>query len=713
MPTRLPSKPWSSPSKKPNKSLKSRPLLVQLSFLTLVSVVSVCLVILLALRAITYEAFQYQQRSQLSWQPFAQARAIRSQDLAHLGRLMGSDATLVMAWRQSAPQIEAYAQAVAEEQTPAQLEKLRLECLPSLWDIAQRLFLESDPGTADSTPHTVAYSAYADLFLLCDSNGVVVLEETSQADPEKPDFGKVSVRFPLDPANDPAPWQRSLAQDALFQAAGRGPVKGTFWAYGPSHLYQAVAVPCPMGVIILGDRVDQQMAQEASQLTGQAETVILFDGKMLATSQSKTSEEQAKAAAGWTPQQDHMLEVNWGGNPYLAASYPLGQRGWMVFLKSTRELDALARQQAWLIAAIVGLSALLSFAISTPLARRIAAPLRGLSQAMARVGQGDLEATAPAQGPLEIVEAAQAFNQMVGGLRQKDTLEKFVTRLEQLRKEADPQDPLVRDQAQFGGYVVTRRLGVGGMATVYKALPAQTLEEAGRVAIKVIHRAFAQDEDYQRRFRREFEIMQRLEHPGLVRVLDSGDLNGLLYIAMEYVEGENLRDLLERKGQLEFATFVKLAGQMLEAVEAAHQAGVTHRDLKPENIMVGEQGVKVMDFGLAIASGTARITLSGDTVGTPRYLAPEQFTGGGGNHSDQYSLGVLFYEMLTGVTPFEGDNPMAVLLLHLNQPPARPRELRADLPEALENLILQMLAKDPRERFRNLLEIKAKLNLIQ
>lgn len=671
---------------------------------------SVCLVILLAMRATTYESFRRQQRSQLSWRPFAQARAIRAQDLVHLGRLMGNDATMVTAWRQSAPQIEVYAQALAEGQPPAQLEKLRLECLPSLWDISQRLFLESDPGTADPEPHTEAYGCYADLFLLCNSNGVVVLEETSQADPEKADFGKVSVKFPLDPANDPAPWQRSLAQDALFQAAGRGAVKGSYWAYGASHLYHAVAVPCSMGVIILGDRVDQQMAREASELTGQAETVVLFEGKLLASSQTRTNDEQARTAAAWTPQQDHMLEVDWGGRPYLAASYPLGEGAWMVFLKSTQELDALTRQQAWLIAALVAISALISLAISAPLAGRIAAPLRALAQAMAGVGQGDLEARAPTQGPLEIVAAAQAFNQMVEGLRQKETLEKFVIRLEQLRKSADPQDPLVRDQTQFGSYVVTQRLGVGGMATVYKALPAQTLDESGKVAIKVIHRSFAQDAEYQRRFRREFEIMQRLEHPGLVRVLESGDLNGLLYIAMEYVEGENLRALLERSGVLELPLFVTLAGQMLEAVQAAHQAGVTHRDLKPENLMVGEQGVKVMDFGLATASGTARITLSGDTVGTPRYLAPEQFTQGGGDHSDQYSLGVVFFEMLTGVTPFQGENPMAVLLLHLNEPPPRLRDLCADLPEALENILLQMLAKDPRERFANLVEIKEKLD---
>ena len=664
------------------------------------------------MRAVTYEAFLRAQRSQLSWRPFAQARAIRAQDLAHLGRLMGNDATLVTAWRQSGPQIKAYSRAVAEGLESAQLEKLRLECLPSLWDIAQRLFLESDPGTAESHPHTVAYGAYADLFLLCDSQGVVVLEETTRSDPEKPDFGKVAVEFPLDPANDPAPWQRSLAQDVLFQAARHGPVNGMYWSYGPSQLYHAVAVPCPMGLIILGDRVDREMAQEASHLTGEADTLILFQGRLVDSSQLAIDPERAKAATAWISgfKQDQTLEVNWGGLPYLAACYPLGEQGWMVFLKSTLELDGLARQQAWLTAALVLISGLVSLLVSAPLARRIAAPLRALSRSMAQVGQGDLEARAPAQGPLEIVQAAQAFNQMVEGLRQKETLEKFVHRLEQLRKIADPQDPLVRDQTQFGSYVVTERLGVGGMATVYKALPAQSLDESGKVAVKVIHRSFAQDEDYQRRFQREFEIMQRLDHPGLVRVLESGDLNGLLYIAMEYVEGENLRDLLDRRGPLELGTFVRLAGQILEAVQAAHQAGVTHRDLKPENLMLSPQGVKVMDFGLATASGTARITLSGDTVGTPRYLAPEQFTKGAESHSDQYSLGVVFYEMLTGVTPFQGDHPLAVLMLHVNEPPPKPRDLRSDLPQALENVLLQMLAKDPRERFRDLLEVKAKLD---
>lgn len=677
---------------------------------------SLALAVLLALRATTYRAFTQQQRSLLSWRPFAQARNIREQDLAHLARLMGNDATLVTAWRQSKPAINAYAAAVSQSRDPAQREALRQKCLPSLWDIAQRLFLESDPGTADSTPHSQAYGACADLLLLCDDQGAVLLEETTQSDPTRADFGKVSIQFPLDPSRDSPPWRHNLASDAFFQSARKHTsAASAYWAYGPSQLYHVVAVSSPVGVIILGDRVDAQMVAEASQLAGQADTVALRQDRLLASTLSNASSSDVLLMSSWVSQLNgpRTIQVKFHGQDHLAACYPLGPEGqeqpagWMLFLKTTEKLDGLARQQEWITAGLVLAAALAALAMAAPLANRIARPLRDLSDAMARVGEGDLEARAPAEGPREIVQAAQAFNRMVEGLRQKETLEKFVSKLEQLRKVADPQDPLVRDQTQFGAYVVSERLGVGGMATVYRALPAKTLEEAGQVAIKVIHRSFAQDDDYQRRFRREFEIMQRLDHPGLVRVLESGDLNGLLYITMEYVDGENLRQLLDRRGPLDLASFLALAIPVLEAVQAAHEAGVTHRDLKPENLMVCENGVKVMDFGLATALGTARITQSGETIGTPRYLAPEQITKGSSEASaDQYALGVVFFEMLTGVTPFQGEHPMAILLMHLSEAPPRLRDLRVDLPEKLENLLQQMLAKNPNERFRDLLEIR-------
>lgn len=679
---------------------------------------SLALAVLLALRATTYRAFTQQQRSLLSWRPFAQARSIRQQDLTHLARLMGNDATLVTAWRQSKQAISAYTTAVSENLDPTQLEALRQKCLPSLWDIAQRLFLESDPGTADSSPHSQAYGACADLLLFCDDQGAVLLEETTRPDPNRGDFGKVLVQFPLDPSRDAPPSRHSLASDPFFQSVrSQGSTDSAYWAYGPSQLYHAVAVSSPVGVIILGDRVDAQMVGEASQLAGQAETVALRQTSLLATTFKNPSPADVLLMSSWVAQlnESRVMQVKFHGQDYLAACYPLGPEGqqppgWMLFLKTTEKLDGLARQQEWITAGLVVAAALAALAMAAPLANRIARPLRDLSKAMAQVGQGDLDAQAPAEGPREIVQAAEAFNHMVEGLRQKETLEKFVSKLEQLRKVADPQDPLVRDQTQFGEYLISERLGVGGMATVYRALPVASLEAAGQVAIKVIHRSFAQDAEYQLRFRREFEIMQRLDHPGLVRVLESGDLNGLLYITMEYVDGENLRQVLERRGPLDVASFVRLAIPVLEAVQAAHDAGVTHRDLKPENLMVCESGVKVMDFGLATALGTARVTQSGDTVGTPRYLAPEQITKGSSEaSSDQYSLGVVFFEMLTGVTPFQGEHPMAILLMHLSEAPPRLRDVRAELPEKLENILQQMLVKDPNERFRDLREIREAL----
>ncbi|MBT9582303.1 protein kinase [bacterium] len=652
---------------------------------------------------------------------------MRQWDLAHMGRLIAGDATLVTAWRTAKRELQAYVDEVLHGNHRDQLLAARQAYLPSLWDISQRLFLETDPSTLESTPQRKAYAACADLFLLCDEQGVVVVEQATVSDPARPDFGKVCVEFPLDPSREPLPVRLNLGQDPLFVGAlqKNAPVTA-YWRYGDGLLYHAVAVPSPIGVFILGDRVDQQLVNDASQLVGGAYTLAWSGDRVLASIPAKGPEIDQEVSQSWVSHTRHpeVRDIVLAGRPYVAACYPLSSKvalldaipaaaepaGWMLFLKTTDELEAVARQQAGVAAGLILVAALLGLAVASPLANRIARPLVALSQAMAQVGEGDLEAKATPSGPMEIVEAAHAFNRMVDGLRQKETLEKFVEKLEQLRKTADPQDPLVRDQTQFGNYVLTARLGVGGMATVYTALPAATLDEFGKVAIKVIQRAYAQDNEYKARFRREFQIMQRLQHPGLVRVLESGDLNGLLYIAMEYVEGENLRELLEREGSLELARFLELAIPLLEAVEAAHQAGVTHRDLKPENLMITQGGIKVMDFGLASASGASRVTQSGDTVGTPLYMAPEQVRGGTCQaSSDQYSLGVIFFEMLTGVPPFQADHPMALILKHITDPPPKPRDICSDIPAAVEVAILKMLCKEPPQRYANLLEVKTAL----
>jgi len=700
----------------------ARTLRSQIFLLILLSIAAVSLASLVSMRSITYQAFARQQRSSLSWKPFAQARRVRLQDLAHIGRLIATDAYLIEAWRRSRKDIQAYALAVRQSKSDTKvLEELRLKCLPSIWDISQRLFLESDPN-----PDQTIYAACADLCLLCDDEGVVVLEAMTGNDPARPDFGKVEVHFPLELQRQPTPQKIDLGQNSLIQAAlHSGRPMAAYWTYG-SDLYQAVGVPSDVGLVLLADRVDQQLVREASHLVGEADSLALTAEKILAESfrSQSVGEAELRRALGRLGDSPETREFRLPGAGYVAECYPLSsepreldsdevsskQLGWMLFLKTTEELESVARRQAGVTVAVVLGAALLGLVLATPLANLIARPLEKLSQAMARVGEGDLDARAASSGPVEIVSAAQAFNGMVEGLRQKETLEKFVDRLEQLRKAADVQDPLVRDQTQFGQYVVARRLGAGGMATVYAGLPVSTLDEAGRVAIKVIHRSVADDPEYQARFQREFQVMQRLQHPGLVRVIESGQLNGLLYIAMEYVEGQDLREYLNDKGELGEQEFLELAGPILEAVQAAHEAGVTHRDLKPENVMITQGTIKIMDFGLATASGASRLTRSGDTVGTPLYMAPEQVRGAPCEaRSDQYSLGVMFFEMLTGITPFQSEHPMGLILKHMSDPPPRPRDIRSDVPEKFERVILKMLSKNPDDRYPDLLAVKSEL----
>ena len=387
--------------------------------------------------------------------------------------------------------------------------------------------------------------------------------------------------------------------------------------------------------------------------------------------------------------------------------------GRVVFLKSEDSLDAILSQQDWSAfrVAVAALSFGLLFA--SVMAGIVSKPLVDLANSMRQVGQGQLEVQAHVGGPSEIRHAAAAFNNMVDGLRQKETLEKFVTRLEEIRKSADVSDPLVRDQTQFGRYVVARRLGGGGMATVYVGLPVETLSESERVAIKVIHREFAVSEDYQARFRREFNVMRSLTHPGLVQVFESGELNGLLYIVMEYVDGTTLGDSLEKNGPVSLDRFHQLVLPLLDAMQFSHTRGVVHRDLKPDNLMLTTLGLKVMDFGLAVGSDMSRITQSGDAIGTPRYMPPEQINGQEcDGRSDQYSLGCIFYEMLTGRCPFVGADVVSLVFQHLSQDPLPMSKYRDGIPTELNEVVLKMLKKEPKNRFQSLAEVKEALQAV-
>jgi eukaryotic-like serine/threonine-protein kinase len=248
-------------------------------------------------------------------------------------------------------------------------------------------------------------------------------------------------------------------------------------------------------------------------------------------------------------------------------------------------------------------------------------------------------------------------------------------------------------------YRILRRLGSGGMADVYCAEDTHLGRE---VALKVLHRRFAQDEEFVERFRREASAAAGLQHPNVVGVFDRGRHDGTYYIAMEYLPGRTLKDIVAAEAPLDQVRVVDLGRQILEAAGFAHRHGVIHRDFKPHNVIVDDAGqAKVTDFGIARA-GASEMTETGSIMGTAQYLSPEQAQGHAVTAaSDLYSIGVMFYEMLAGRLPFEGESAVAVALKHLSEPPTPISHLRPDVHPALESVVMAALAKDPAQRWQS------------
>lgn len=244
-------------------------------------------------------------------------------------------------------------------------------------------------------------------------------------------------------------------------------------------------------------------------------------------------------------------------------------------------------------------------------------------------------------------------------------------------------------------YRVIGRIGSGGMADVWCA---EDTHLQRKVALKVLHQRFAQDHEFVERFRREAEAAAGLQHPNVVGVFDRGAVNGTYYIAMEYLEGRTLKELIE--DGLTPAAAIAIVRQILEAARFAHRHGIVHRDLKPQNVIVDPEGhVTVTDFGIARA-GVSEITQTGSVMGTAHYLSPEQAQGLDVTpSSDLYSIGVLLYEALTGRVPFEADSAVAVALKQVSQSPQRPSALNPAVSPALDAVVMRALAKDPGQRF--------------
>ncbi|HEX6904257.1 MAG TPA: serine/threonine-protein kinase [Thermoanaerobaculia bacterium] len=259
-----------------------------------------------------------------------------------------------------------------------------------------------------------------------------------------------------------------------------------------------------------------------------------------------------------------------------------------------------------------------------------------------------------------------------------------------------------------GSYRIVEKIGEGGMGAVYRAVDEMLERE---VAVKAIRPALTREPEIVERFRTEAKILARVHHPAIATIYSFFHDGDELFLAMEYVRGRTLSEVLQTGGALPWRRAVPLLVSALDGIEQAHRAGIVHRDLKPDNLMLTEAGtLKVMDFGIARVSGSNHLTRTGLLVGTLRYVAPEQIRGEEvDRRTDVYALGSVLYQMLTGRVPFDGPTDFAILKAQLEDPPVPPGSVVTGVPEWLDRAVLKTLEKEPAARFQTVEELRALL----
>lgn len=255
-------------------------------------------------------------------------------------------------------------------------------------------------------------------------------------------------------------------------------------------------------------------------------------------------------------------------------------------------------------------------------------------------------------------------------------------------------------------YRIQEIIGVGGMAVVYKAVD---LRDDKTVAIKVLKQEFFEDPSFKTRFVNESKAIAMLSHENIVKIYDVGLNDDLYFIVMEYIDGITLKQYIEQEERLPWREALHFIAQILSALGHAHSMGVVHRDIKPQNIMLLSNGsIRVTDFGIARISNNNTNTMSEKAIGSVHYISPEQVSGNKADfRSDIYSVGVILYEMLTGVTPFDAESPLSVALMQLQSEPKRPRAINPEIPEGLEEITLKAMNKDPKLRYQSTEEMLA------
>ena len=261
-------------------------------------------------------------------------------------------------------------------------------------------------------------------------------------------------------------------------------------------------------------------------------------------------------------------------------------------------------------------------------------------------------------------------------------------------------------------YELLQCVGEGGMSFVYKA----RCRKLNRfVAVKILKDEFKNNEEIVRRFKKEATAIANLSNPNVVNVLDVGTQDDINYIVMEYVEGKTLKDIIKEKGALPYEVAISIGIKVAKALECAHKSGIIHRDVKPQNILVTEEGVvKVTDFGIAKSMDSSTIAHTNSVMGSAHYFSPEQAKGTYTDYrTDLYSLGIVLYEMVTGVVPFNGDSPVTVAVKHIQEKAIPPKNINQNIPNSLNDLIMKAMEKDPVNRYQTAKEIIGDLEKIK
>jgi serine/threonine-protein kinase len=553
-----------------------------------------------------------------------------------------------------------------------------------------------------------------------------------------------------------------LSADPIVKRALEGEDSASLWLQ-KDQLFTAVAVPMQtgpelVGVLVAGYRLSEAVASQIHKLTHSEIAFLVKPAgapEMLAVS-SLGPGEPALAQALALPsmaQSDVPFEIDLGSERYIGIRIPLKNAldqdvGAALALRSlSAETVSFRRFRNSLIVVSLGVMAL-GLVAAWVAASRITGPVRKLVGLVERIRDGSYTGGVAVQGRDEIGVLARAFNALVADLREKDQMIGFLRDgMTEMRKGAAPtvggetppgaggapadvETPTLPIQAHatkgaslqrgevFGDrYEILGTLGKGGMGVVYRARDRQ-LDEV--VALKLLRpEALATDPTLIERFKLEIKLARRITHRNVLRTHDFGETGGVPFISMEYLEGVTLKDLVKSRGALPLGVGLSIAKQMCHGLGAAHETGVVHRDIKPQNMLIlPETGeLKIMDFGISRVSsvepGTSGLTTAGTVMGTPDYMPPEQAQGKQADfRSDIYSLAVVFFETFTGKLPFKGDNPMAVVVAHIQQPAPKPRSVNPKLSPELEALILKGLAKDPAKRWQTTDELLEALSAL-